>query len=518
MQNLYLVALSFVLLYAVRKLIDYRRNIKAIRNFPGYRTAIPAASILGNLLPRIPGIVPGRLCVWEPKHGDFDYFGCDMFSSISLFPNRIEMSVCDATTIKEITSSRARWPKPIEQYGALNFFGKNIITTEDDEWKKHRKVANPAFSERNNKMVWEETVKIVNEMFNTIWKDKKEVVVEHCVDITLPLALLVIGTAGFGRAVSWEEDFNLPPGHKMSFKQALHFVSTGLFWKVIFPNWAMGLHKKLREVRLAFKELETYMQEMIDERRNAVKKVERFDLFTSLLDASEGEDDGGTKLSDSELRGNIFIFMLAGHETTAHTLSYCFGLLAMYQDEQEKLYQHIKSVLSDGRAPTYSDMNALNYSTAVFYETLRIFPPVTAIPKMAAEDTTLVVGNQTGEKRTVVIPKGTEIMLHMPGLHYNPRYWKDPHEFKPQRFLEDYNRDAFLPFSGGARQCLGRKFFETEGIAILTNIVQKYKIEVKEEPQFANETFDERRARIFKCTNGLTLTPVRVPLVFKRRD
>jgi len=87
----------------------------------------------------------------------------------------------------------------------------------------------------------------------------------------------------------------------------------------------------------------------------------------------------------------------------------------------------------------------------------------------------------------------------------------------PERFLGDWPRDAFIPFSQGARACLGRRFFETEGIAIMTMLVSKYKISVKEEPEFTGETFEERYARITAFKQGLTTAPVRVPLVFKRR-
>lgn len=91
---------------------------------------------------------------------------------------------------------------------------------------------------------------------------------------------------------------------------------------------------------------------MIRGRQFADKSIERNDLFTSLLKANEDEDyKGTTKLSESELSGNIFIFLLAGHETTAHTLAFTFGLLALYPDEQEKLYQQIVSVMPKGRNP-----------------------------------------------------------------------------------------------------------------------------------------------------------------------
>ena len=90
------------------------------------------------------------------------------------------------------------------------------------------------------------------------------------------------------------------------------------------------------------------------------------------------------------------------------------------------------------------------------------------------EDTSLVIGNQAGETTVLPVPAGTEINIDVTGLHYNrksrlpqqtcpsdlqrlaARYWEDPFAFKPERFLGEWNKDAFIPFSGGARACIGR--------------------------------------------------------------
>lgn len=85
------------------------------------------------------------------------------------------------------------------------------------------------------------------------------------------------------------------------------------------------------------------------------------------------------------------------------------------------------------------------------------------------------------------------------------RYWEDPYAFKPSRFLGDWPRDAFLPFSGGARSCLGRRFSETEGVAILTYIIKHFRVDVLEEPQYAGETFEQRKTRLLKCKSAITL-------------
>ncbi|KAH8110025.1 614/534 cytochrome P450 [Phellopilus nigrolimitatus] len=518
--TLYLLLLSAPLLYVAQLAIDFRRGIKAVGNFRGFRHLLSPATVLANIIPvYIPGIATGRNQAWNSKYKDFEYYGTDIFTVVSAWPRaRVMINVADPAAVKEITLWRAKWVKPIEQYAMIMQFGRNIVSTEGDEWKKHRKIANPAFSEAspNNRLVWDESVRITLDMIDNVWENKEEVVIDHAVDITLSIALLIIGSAGFGRKISFSEDRKVPPGgYTMSFKDALHVVSTDMILYVIVPKWAMNLTERLRRVRSAFLDLQKYMQAMIDDRKKAEKKVERHDLFSSLLDANQ--DEAGTRLEDSELIGNIFIFLLAGHETTAHTLCFTFGLLALYQDQQEILYQHIMSVLPDKRVPTYEDMNSLSYVVAVFYETLRLFPPVTTIPKKSAEDTTLVTTNAAGERFIVPVPKGANVTLHTPGLHYNPRYWKDPHEFRPQRFTEDWPRDAFLPFSGGARSCIGRRFSETEATPILAILLARYRVEIKDEPQFAAETFAQRRERILALKPGITSTPIRVPLVFKRR-
>jgi len=153
----------------------------------------------------------------------------------------------------------------------------------------------------------------------------------------------------------------------------------------------------------------------------------------------------------------------------------------------------------------------------VIYESLRLFPPVFNLPKRAVEDTSLTTRNAAGEPVRIAIPKGSLVSLHIMGLHHNPRYWKDPLAFNPSRFLGEWPRDAFLAFSGGARSCIGRKFAETESVAVLSMFISRYKVSVKEEPEFASETLEERRARLTKSTATITIYPMRAPLVFTRR-
>ncbi|KAG7093386.1 hypothetical protein E1B28_007067 [Marasmius oreades] len=508
---------SVLVLFVLQKAVSLRRLLAGVGYHPGSRTILSPRTILGTLLPSIPGVNLNRKHAFDNKFSWFEHYGWDITAALTIFPEEININVANAAAIKEITNSRARFPKPVAVYKTLSLFGSNIVASEGELWKKYRKITSPAFNDRNNELVWDETVRIMMGLFDSVWIDQDVVTVDHCIpEITLPIALFVIGVAGFGRRISWQDDVVVPPGHKLTFKEALSGVSAGIVTKLLCPDWLMGITEKTRKVKLAFEELDQYMLEMINARRNAEKKEERYDLFSSLLDANDSPDYGQDPLTERELIGNIFIFLLAGHETTAHTLAFTFGLLAFHQEEQEILYQHIKSIIPDGRIPTYEEMPLFTQSLAVFYETLRLFTPAT-IPKISAEDTTLVAEDAEGDTKAIPIPRGTLVTINLVALHHNPRYWKDPHEFRPSRFRENWPKDAFLPFSAGARACIGRKFFETEGIAILTMLVSRYKITLKDEPQFAGETMEEKKARAFTTKIGITLAPVRMPLVFTRR-
>ncbi|KAI0739045.1 cytochrome P450 [Daedaleopsis nitida] len=507
------LALIFSLAYLVKKVVAYQGKIREVHNWPGFRTLLP-----DRLMPiRVRWISPGRQWTFYQKYEDYASAGTDVLASICIFPPSITFYVADPALAKEVVGARARFPKPAYAYELLNMYGSNIISAEGEEWKQQRKTTAPAFSEKNNRLVWDETINVLEDLFQNVWCDQEVIELDHVVDVTVKIALHVIGAAGFGRRMSWIDDNVAPPGHSLTFKEALHEVSYRLILHAIFPDWILrNGTRKMRYFHHACGELGQHLREMVEARRTARVKEEGHDLFSNLLDANELED-GEAKLSDSKLLGNLFVFFVAGYETTAHALAYAFILLALYPDEQEAFYRNLKTVMPSGRNPTYEEFGSLSYSLAVLNETLRLFPPVINIPKVSAEDTTFTTTNSAGEKVRVPVPRGSFVTITTASMHTNPRYWEDPHTFKPARFLGNYPRDAFLPFSGGPRGCIGRGFAETEGVAVLSTIIARYKVEVRDEPQFAGETFEQRKARLLKSQQSVTIYPERAPLVFRRR-
>ncbi|KAF9643013.1 cytochrome P450 [Thelephora ganbajun] len=486
---------------------------------PGQRTLISTFSTLGVLTREVKYITPGSDKGWREKHNEHKLHGWDAISSIGLWPApRGGLVVADAHAIKTIFSSRSRFPKPVEAYAILTVLGNNIVTTEFDEWKRYRRIAAPAFSEKNNKLAFEESVKAITSLYEGGWCGKQEIVVDGVLHLTMDAALMTISTAGFGHKINWGDD-ETPPGHELSFKRSIEIVGTRVFVKMLCPKWILewAPTKKIREVRDGFAEFRSYLVEMINGRKFSDEKDEKRDLLSNLISANEEFlDDGEQKLGEVELIGNMFMFYIAGHETSGHTLCFALNMLAVHQEEQEALYQHIQHILSDGRLPTYEDIPRLNRVTATLYETLRMFPAAPFIPKYSAENTSLVVGNQAGETTVFPVPAGSDLRIDVVGLHYNPRYWEDPFTFNPERFMGEYNKDAFVPFSGGARACIGRGFFETTGLAILTTLIQHYRVEPH--PKFAGEPFGRLKERYSQARGMLTLTPLFSSLVFKRRN
>jgi hypothetical protein len=138
-----------------------------------------------------------------------------------------------------------------------------------------RKISAPAFSEKNFQMVWDETLKVMDEYFEE-WEGKDVVVLDHFLEMTLALALQVIGSAGkffflsslsyfvpllilddpsigFGKTY---RDTTIPPGHKMTFRQAFQLVARGVFVKLLTGNWFPGVTKRIRDVRAGSHELQ----------------------------------------------------------------------------------------------------------------------------------------------------------------------------------------------------------------------------------------------------------------------
>lgn len=280
-------------------------------------------------------------------------------------PGKNEIFVADPEACKELLTSWRVWIKPPDLYRLFNIFGQNVDSVNGDDWQRHRKLSAYGFKESIARTVWEESLRQGNDMAKD-WSTKREVLLGKVVKDSGTVAMNVLSAAGFGKRYDFGNTIGLQTpdrGHQLSYGEALrtileNIMATILFDSLVAPNWL--LPAKLRELKLATTEFRAYMREKINEEREnlAAGASEKANLCAVLVRANEKEKeikDSSVRgvLTDSELLGNLFIFGVAGHETTALAFSYSLPLLAANPDIQKWVAEEVDTVI--GKDQEYSN-------------------------------------------------------------------------------------------------------------------------------------------------------------------
>ncbi|KAI9769539.1 MAG: hypothetical protein M1840_004017 [Geoglossum simile] len=513
---------------------------------------------------------------WYLGHKPFRQLKTDFFLTVS--PGGILGFTCDADVISQIVSRRNDFPKPLEMYGMLNIFGRNVVSTEGPLWRQHRKITAPPFTERNNALVWKESLSQAQVMLRG-WvgeSGKGDKTVTDFPGDTMRLPLHVISFAGFGVRMMWPAQEGeildtgekatrigctvAPEGHTMSYSIALWTLLQNILWVLLLPRWLLK-HSPLeihKQSYTAYIEWGQYMRQLFEKKKAGIREGELGDgldlmgvprwglqlighigslvkgagtITDTQIVASETE---GSKilqlLTDDEIMGNAFVFILAGHETTASTLQYSLLSLALNTSAQRRLQQDLDHQFGKRSITSWdyeTDVPALfgGMTGAVMNETLRCFPPVISIPKRATRDQPQTLLFQGKE---VTVPRGVKISLSVVAAHQNPKYWPgdDPRQFRPERWFVDLHsakqtgvvnsntlggiedvddtqggdaaaslfrplRGAFIPFSEGYRACLGRRFAQVEILAVLAVLFREYSIELAVDEWVSDEDVDK---------------------------
>ncbi len=179
----------------------------------------------------------------------------------------------------------------------------------------------------------------------------------------------------------------------------------------------------------------------------------------------------GAAFSRDELVDELGVFFLAGHETSASVLTWVFFLLAMQPAAVARLRAEVAQVAGDGPIEI-EHAKRLPFVRNVFRETMRLYPPITFLPRVAAEDTTI------GRHR---VKKGTMLMIAPWTIHRHVKLWTNPDRFDPDRFTAEREAEmtpgAYLPFGVGPRVCVGAAFATLEASLIVARLVRRYDFE-----------------------------------------
>ena len=189
--------------------------------------------------------------------------------------------------------------------------------------------------------------------------------------------------------------------------------------------------------------------------------------------AEARDDQGAPAFSREELIDQLGVLFLAGHETSASALTWVFFILAMRPDWVARLRREVMDVAGTGPIG-FEHTKHMPTIRNIFRETLRLYPPITFLPRVANEATML------GGTR---VRRGALVMVAPWVLHRHERYWRDPTVFDPDRFLPERDHEltpgAYIPFGQGPRVCAGAAFATTEAVLLIARLFRTFTFHVK---------------------------------------
>ena len=335
--------------------------------------------------------------------------------------------------------------------------GQGLVTSEGELWRRQRKLAAPALTRRQIEAYADWMVELTeNELAD--WQDGQEIELHHAMmAMTLKIVVKTLFNIDMGEEV---ERIGEAVDEAMEvFDKKVHTL-----WRFV-PDF-IPTHLDRRFDR-AVGYLDDTIYDLIRKRRASDEEGD--DLLYRLLIAN---DDDGSGMTDQQLRDEAITMFLAGHETTALVLTYAWYLMSHEPEVARRLFEEVDEVLGD-RSATANDVGELDYTTAVVKETMRLYSPVWLIGREAMEDV------QIGPYD---VPKGTQVLLPQCVVHRDERWYDDPGEFQPERWLDpefekSLPRFAYFPFGGGARICIGNHFAKMEAVLCLATMAQRFDFE-----------------------------------------
>ena len=347
------------------------------------------------------------------------------------------------------------------------FLGNGLVPNDGESWKRQHKLIMPGFHKKRVDAYASTMVDFTERMLGR-WKEGERR------DMRLELnalALEVVASTLF--------DIDIGKEDSKTIRDAIGDVSEILVEdadKMIpRPDWWPAADNRRKKRAIA--KIEEIIRRAHQERlRN---QTDRGDLFSHMVFA---EDEEG-RMSDKQLRDEAMTLIFAGHETTAHALTWTWYLLAKNPHKVAKLRAELERVVG-GRRVEVQDLPNLPYLEMVVKESLRLMPSVWAYARQAQCDL-VIEGYQ--------IKKGQTITIGHIAMGRNAKYYDRPEEFRPERWTRAFERTlprgAYTPFAGGPRVCLGKQFAMMEMRMILATLAQRVEVTIPDgfEPDIVTE-------------------------------
>lgn len=345
-------------------------------------------------------------------------------------------------------------------YRALRIvLGNGLLTSQGDFWLRQRRLSQPAFHRHRIAGFSEVMINATLDMLQNWEAYAARHQVFDVAEEMMQLTLRIAGETLFSIDLT-DEAGEVGQAVGSGIEQL-----TNRFLRALAPPLWVPTPEN-RRFNNVLRTLDRVVYDIIAERR---RSQEDHGDFLSMLMQAEDEETG-ERMDDQQLRDEVMTMILAGHETTANSLSWTWYLLSQSPEVEAKLAAELAEVLG-GRAPTLDDLPQLPYTLMVFQEGLRLYPPVYSYHRSAiAED----------EIGGYPIAPGQALSVSPFVVHRHPDFWPEPETFDPERFtperMSERHRFAYIPFAAGPRQCIGRDFALMEAQLIIATVAQRYRL------------------------------------------
>jgi cytochrome P450 len=350
-------------------------------------------------------------------------------------------------------------------------FGDGLLTSQDDDWQRQKRFLQPLFTHRRV-AGYATTMGAQVEDVIRRWRAQPATVRDLHDEMT-GLTLRIVCRVLFGNDVH-----QALPAVQRWFGPLGEAVRRRSMSPVRLPrSWPSPVNRRLTRAR---HELFAVCDQIIGDRR--ARPSGQQDMLGLLLDAR----DSGTAMSDVEVRDQVLIFLLAGHETTSTTLTYALYLLGRHPDVQRRVRAEADAV---GGVPSAEQTATLAYTTMVLKEAMRMYPSAPLTGRRCGAD---------DEIGGYLIPAGSDVVIVPWVTHRHPAFWDEPDRFDPERFTPERekarHRYAWYPFGGGPRACIGQHFSMLESTIALAGLVHAFEFSATGRPP--------------RYTDHITLRPV----------
>lgn len=416
----------------------------AVSTFPGPRTWHPLGFF--GPLAKEPLAFLERLAA---EHGDYVCF--------RMLHERLFL-VNEPAGIHHILADNSRNYEKSKSYDKLRpLLGEGLLTSEGALWRQQRRLIQPEFTRQRLASFVPRMVAITERLLQR-WHELAVAgtAFDMAAEMTR-LTLAIVGDALFETDISGVEADSIGAAVQVLLADADARLSS----LVNLPAWLPTPQN--RRVRAAKRRIDALVGQMIATRRQGGGAGD--DLLGRMLAA---QDDAAQGMSAAQLRDEVLTLVMAGHETTALALCWCFYLLAQHPQVLERLRAELDGQLGS-RDPRAEDFASLSYTRQVFEETMRLYPPLWIVERRALEEDR--VGGLT-------IPAGGWVLISSWLTHRHPGLWDEPEQFRPERFARDVSRQrpryAYYPFGGGPRLCVGKHFAMIELWVVLSMVLRRF--------------------------------------------